>query len=40
MSLSSISVAAGERSQPPTFAFSPEASRSAAAPGTVPAPLM
>ena len=35
---SSISVAAGESSHPPTFMLSPAASRSAAAPGTVPAP--
>ncbi len=35
----SISEADGESSQPPAFMFMPEASRSAAAPGTVPAPL-
>jgi hypothetical protein len=37
---SSISVADGARRHPPAFMFNPEASRSAAAPGTVPAPEM
>ena len=37
---SSISVAPGESRQPPTFWLSAAASRSAAAPGTVPAPVM
>ena len=37
---SSISVAAGARRHPPAFPLSPDASRSAAAPGTVPAPEM
>ena len=35
---SSISVAAGASSHPPAFMLRPEASRSAADPGTVPAP--
>ena len=37
---SSISVAEGASRHAPMFAFSPAASRSAAAPGTVPAPEM
>ena len=37
---SSSSLAAGESTQPPQFGLSPAASRSAAAPGTVPAPEM
>ena len=40
MSWASTSVAAGESTQPPTFALRPAASRSATAPGTVPPPLM
>ncbi len=39
-SWSSTSVAAGDSIQPPLFGLSPEASRSAMAPGTVPPPLM
>ena len=37
---SSTSVAAGESRHPPTFMLTPDASMSATAPGTVPAPLM
>ena len=37
---SSISVPDGARRHPPVFMFRPDASRSAAAPGTVPAPEM
>ncbi len=40
MSERSISVAPGDSRQPPRFMFRPEASRSAATPGTVPAPVM